>query len=45
MKCREKVYEIRLNEMKAEGERAFRLLEISNLAYGRQDMEQFPGEE
>ena len=33
MKCREKVYEIRLNEVKAERERVFRLLEISNLTY------------
>jgi len=40
MKCREKVYEIRLNEAKAEGERAFRLLEITNLMHGKPDTEQ-----
>ena len=28
MKCREKVYDVRVSEAKAEGERAFRLLEI-----------------
>ncbi len=28
MKCREKIYELRLSEAKAEGERAFRLLEL-----------------
>ena len=28
MKCREKVYEIRVSEAKAEGERAFRLIEL-----------------
>ena len=28
MKCREKIFELRLSEAKAEGERAFRLLEL-----------------
>ena len=31
MKCREKVYEIRVNEIKAEKERALKLLERTNL--------------
>ncbi|MFC2046777.1 RsbRD N-terminal domain-containing protein [Chloroflexota bacterium] len=39
-KCREKVHNIRLNEVKAEGERAFRLLEISNLIYEKPETEQ-----
>ena len=38
MKCRDKVYEIRLSEMKAEGERAFRLLEISKALSQQQDI-------
>ena len=42
MKCREKIYEIRLNEVKAEGERALRLLETSKFAYGKPETEQFP---
>ena len=32
MKCREKVYELRVSEAKAEGERAFRLLELMGRA-------------
>jgi hypothetical protein len=28
MKCREKIYELRVSEAKAEGERAFRLIEL-----------------
>jgi hypothetical protein len=28
MNCREKIYELRVSEAKAEGERAFRLLEL-----------------
>ena len=39
MKCREKVHEIRLKEVKAEGERVFRLLEISNLTYEKPETE------
>lgn len=35
MKCREKVYEIRVNEVKAERERVFKLLERTNLMYGK----------
>lgn len=31
MKCREKIYELRVNEVRAERERAFRLLEKANL--------------
>ena len=42
MKCREKVYDIRLNEAKAKGERAFRLLEISRLIYEKPETEQCP---
>jgi hypothetical protein len=42
VKCREKVYDIRLNEVKAEGERALRLLETSKFAYGKPETEQFP---
>ena len=42
MKCREKVYDIRLNEAKAQGERAFRLLEISGRIYEKPETEQFP---
>jgi len=45
MRCREKVYEIRLNEIKAERERAFGLLEISRVAYKRPEMEQLPEDE
>lgn len=45
VKCREKIYEIRLNEIKAQGEQAFRLLEISNLAYERPETKQFPDNE
>lgn len=40
VKCREKIHEIRINEVKAEGERAFKLLEITNLVYGKPDTEQ-----
>lgn len=42
MKCREKVYEIRINEVKAERERAFELLEGTNLMYGKPEAEQAP---
>jgi len=45
VKCREKVYEIRLNEIKVQGEQALRLLEISNPAYGRPETKQFPDDE
>ena len=34
MQCREKIHEIRLNEVKAERERAFKLLERINKTYG-----------
>jgi len=40
MKCREKLYEIRVNEVKAERERAFKLLERTNLMYGKLEKEQ-----
>jgi len=33
VKCREKIHEIRVGEVKAERDRAFRLLESTNLAY------------
>jgi len=42
MKCREKVYDIRLNEAKAEGEQVFRLLEISGLICEKPETEQLP---
>ena len=42
MKCREKIYEIRLNEVKAEGERAFRMLEITKPVYGKPETEPSP---
>ncbi len=42
MKCREKVYEIRLNEAKAEGERAYRLLGMAKLMYEKPETGQFP---
>ena len=45
MKCREKVYEIRLNEVKAEGERVFRLLELSNYVSGKPEVEPFSPED
>ena len=41
-KCRDKIWEIRLNEAKAEGQRAFRLLEISRLIYSKSDTEPSP---
>lgn len=40
MKCRENIYEIRVNEVKAERERAFKLLEGTNLMYGKLEKEQ-----
>ena len=40
MKCREKVYEIRVNEVKAERERVLKLLERTNLMYGKPETEQ-----
>ncbi len=40
MKCREKVYEIRVNEVKAERERAFKLLEGTYIMYGKLEKEQ-----
>lgn len=42
MKCREKVYEIRVNEVKAERERVLKLLERTNLMYGEPETEPNP---
>lgn len=42
MKCREKVYEIRINEVKVERERVLKLLERTNLMYGEPETEQNP---
>ena len=39
MKCREKVYEIRVNEVKAERERVFKLLERTSPRYGKPETE------
>jgi len=39
MKCREKVYEIRVNEVKAEAEQLSRLLERTNLLYEKLEKE------
>jgi len=44
-KCRDKIYDIRLNEAKAEGDRALRLLEISTLIYSKPETEQLPEDE
>ena len=44
MKCREKIYEIRVNEVKADRERAFKLLERANLMYGKPEVEEEPKE-
>jgi len=41
-KCRDKIWEIRLNEAKAEGQRALRLLEISRIIYSKSEIEQLP---
>ena len=43
-RCREKIHEIRLKEVRTEGERAFRLLEITKRMYGTPDTEEYPGD-
>jgi len=42
MKCREKVYDIRLKEVKTEGEQTLRLLKMSGLINEKPGAEQFP---
>jgi len=42
MKCRERVFEIRMNEVKAERERAFTLLERTNLVHWQPEVEPKP---
>ena len=39
MKCREKVYEIRVNEIKSERENAIKLLERASLMYVKPEVE------
>ncbi|MFC1971809.1 RsbRD N-terminal domain-containing protein [Chloroflexota bacterium] len=39
-RCREKIHEIRLKEVRTEGARAFRLLEITKRMYGTPDTEE-----
>ncbi|MBU2608173.1 MAG: RsbRD N-terminal domain-containing protein [Chloroflexi bacterium] len=43
-KCREKIHQIRLNEVKTETERAFRLLEITRRMHDVPDAEEHPGD-